>query len=697
MVLWGLRGRSIAVSITVFFIVGTASLLLVYQFARSISTSLGKEYATQHVLQHSTTLSSMLATNIRLAQKIATAGLLFAWLDDEESEVAKKRALKLMNDSVDIAQADSWFVAFKHSEHFYFDDKANTFKGKELLKKLEASSPADAWFYHTLRSPKPYNLNIDYDSAVNATKLWLNVPVISEGRHLAVIGFGIDYSSFIDAYITSKKSMLESMVLSTKGAILAHPRAEKVTHNLDTSDSSTWNMIWPMLDDDSKERLNAVLQMLPYAKQQTRTLELTIEGVEYIVALAYIPELEWVGLSMVNVQELFGLYDMRYSVGIFFILAILSAFVAYGMTEYYLLKPISNISRVALAVSKGDYSLRVSEYLHRKDEISDLCHVINEMIDKVEDVTLVAQERYRWLAENSQDVIWVMDTQGKLIYISPSTERLRGYSVAEEMAMGIEDTICESSLPIVKEFMGRAIEEIKKGNIPIIPEHRIEQPRKDGTTFWAEVNVRVLPYFKDGSMCFIGVTRDITERMKAEEEIKQLAFYDPLTHLANRRLILDRLTTTIHICHRKGLFGAFLFLDLDSFKPLNDTHGHQVGDELLVEVAKRIQSSVRLVDTVGRFGGDEFVVLLCDLGDKKAVAYEIATNIAHKIGAILSEPYHLSIAEYRLTASIGVVLFGEDETDAKTILDEADSAMYQAKDAGKDCVIMKGPHASNHS
>jgi len=694
MILRGLRGRSIAVSITVFLIVGAVSLLLVYQFARSISTSLGKEYATQHVLQHSTTLSSMLATNIRLAQKITTAGLLFEWLEDEENEVAKKRALKLMNDSVSIAQADSWFVAFKQSEHFYFDDKANTFKGKELLKKLETTSSADAWFYHTLRSLKPYNLNIDHDSAVNATKLWLNVPARRDAQPLAVIGFGIDYKSFIDAYITSKTSMLESMVLSTKGAILAHPKIEKATHNLDTSDVSSWKMIWPMLNESSKHRLNVALQMLPYAKDQTRTLELTIENVEYIVALSYIPELEWVGLSMINIEELFGLYDMRYSIGIFLLLAILSAFIAYGMTEYYLLKPISNISRVALAVSKGDYSLRVSEYLHRKDEISDLCYVINEMIDKVEDVTLVAQERYRWLAENSQDVIWVMDTQGKLIYISPSAERLRGYSVAEEMAMRLEDTVCENSLPIVKEFMGRAIEEIKKGNIPIIPEHRIEQPRKDGTTFWAEVNVRVLPYFKDGSMCFVGVTRDITERMKAEEEIKQLAFYDPLTHIANRRLILDRLTTTIHVCHRKKLFGAFLFLDLDSFKPLNDTYGHQVGDELLVEVAQRIQSSVRLIDTVGRFGGDEFVVLLCDLGSAKEAAYNIATNIAHKIGAVIAEPYHLSVTEYTLTASIGVVLFGEDETDAKTILDEADSAMYQAKDAGKDCVIMKGPHAS---
>lgn len=690
MILRGLRGRSIAVSFFVFLLVGTASALLTFQFMHSMSFSLGKEYAIQHVEHHAKALSSMLSTNIRLAQKITTAGLLFSWLENEGDEAAKKRALKLMNDSVSIAQADSWFVAFKESGHFYFDDKSNTFRGKEQLKKLEPGLSEDAWFYHTLHSAASYNMNIDYDSAVGATKLWLNVPVTYEGIRSAVIGFGIDYKNFIDDYIASSNHMLTSMVLSTKGAILAHPNPTKVTHNVHTSEASSWNMIWTMLDEASKERLNVALQMLPYSKEHTNTLELNVEGTQCIVALSYIPELEWVGFSMLSIKDLMSLYDVRYSIGIFLLLAIISAFVAYWMTEHYLLKPITDLSRVAQSVSKGDYSVRLHRFLDRDDELSDLCFAMNEMIEKVENVTLDAQERYRWLAENSQDVIWVMDTQGKLIYISPSAERLRGYSVAEEMAMPLEDTVCEESLPVVKEFMGRAIEEIKRGKIPIIPEHRIQQPRKDGSTFWAEVNVRVLPYFKDGSMCFIGVTRDITERIKAEEEIKQLAFYDPLTTLANRRLILDRLTTTIHTCHRKNILGALVFLDLDGFKPLNDTYGHQIGDELLIQVAKRIKSAVRIVDTAGRYGGDEFVVLLPDLGPSKEAAQEIAKTIANKIGALVSEPYFLSITEYRLTASIGVVLFGENETDAKTILDEADSAMYQAKEAGKDCVIIKG-------
>ena len=690
MTLRGLRGRSIAVSVTVFLLVGTVSALLTFQFMRSMSLSLGKEYAMQHVEHHSNTLSSMLSTNIRLAQKITTAGLLLSWLENESDEVSKKRALKLMNDSVNIAQADSWFIAFKESRHFYFDDKANLFRGKELLKQLQTDTSEDAWFYHTLHSATPYNMNIDYDSAVGATKLWLNVPVTYEGVRVAVIGFGIDYKNFIDDYIMSSNHMLTSMVLSTKGAILAHPNPSKATYNVHTSEASSWNMIWPMLDETSKERLNMALQMLPYSKERTNTLELNVEGKECVVALSYIPELEWVGFSMLNIKDLVSLYDVRYSIGIFLLLAFLSAFVAYWMTEQYLLKPITDLSRVAKSVSKGDYSVRLHRFLDRDDELSDLGYAMNEMIEKVESVTLDAQERYRWLAENSQDVIWVMDTQGKLVYISPSAERLRGYSVEEEMAMALEDTVCEESLPVIKEFMGRAMEEIKKGKIPIIPEHRVKQPRKDGTTFWAEVNVRVLPYFKDGSICFIGVTRDISERIKAEEEIKQLAFYDPLTTLANRRLLLDRLDTTIHACHRKKILGALVFLDLDGFKPLNDTYGHQIGDELLVHVAKRIKSAVRIVDTVGRYGGDEFVVLLPDLGPSKEAAQEIAKTIANKIGTLISEPYILSVTEYRLTASIGVVLFGESETDAKTILDEADSAMYQAKEAGKDCVIIKG-------
>lgn len=688
--LMGLRGRSIALSVAVFFIVGTISLFLIYQFTRSITISLGEKYALEHAKHHSSRISDMLSFNIRLAQKVTTAELLHAWFGNEETAEVKRRALKLMNDSTAISRADSWFVAFKESEHFYYDDLNQSFQNKERVKKLSISNSGDGWFYHTLRSASEFNLNIDYDASINKTKLWLNVPVRHASELLGVIGFGIDYTHFVDAYIRSENKGFQAMILNPEGAILGHLDEALVTHNIHTSLSNTWNTIWSHLDEKSQMRLKTHIQKLMTNPSHTLTTNLVYDDTSYTVALAYMPHLEWIGLSMVDTEAIFNLYDMRIGVFIFVLLLLVVACIVYGMTHYYLLNPIQNLSRVTKAVSLGDYTKRIPQAKDGNNELLELCLHVNQMIDAVEEAQTITQERYRWLAENSHDVIWVMDLHYKLIYISPSVELLRGYSVEEEMSVSIDESICPNSLGLFHEITSKAIDEVKKGTIPTIPIFRIEQPRKDGTTFWAEVKMRILPYFKDGTLCFIGVSRDITHRLEAEQEIQQLAFYDPLTHLANRRLLLDRLQNYLFTCKRKQCYGGLVFFDLDNFKPLNDQFGHQIGDELLIEVANRLRSNIRAIDTASRFGGDEFVVLLVDLGTEKEQAKEMASQIATKIGALLAQPYELSGLTYTLSASIGVVLFGENATDAKSILDEADRVMYQAKEAGKECVIVKG-------
>lgn len=188
-----------------------------------------------------------------------------------------------------------------------------------------------------------------------------------------------------------------------------------------------------------------------------------------------------------------------------------------------------------------------------------------------------------------------------------------------------------------------------------------------------------------------------------EQQIREMAFHDPLTSLANRRLLVDRLIQCLARNKRRGCHAALMFLDLDNFKTLNDTHGHAAGDSLLLEVAVRLKQSVREVDTVARFGGDEFVVLIVDLDADKSGAMAAATLVAEKIRIKLAEPYRLSIqtdnepnhvVEHRCTASIGVALFGAQEGDPEIILDIADSAMYRAKHAGRNKVFMSGEAVS---
>jgi diguanylate cyclase (GGDEF)-like protein len=171
---------------------------------------------------------------------------------------------------------------------------------------------------------------------------------------------------------------------------------------------------------------------------------------------------------------------------------------------------------------------------------------------------------------------------------------------------------------------------------------------------------------EQGAVIWNGLVTDITERKKMEAQIHQLAFYDELTSLANRRLLKDRLNLAMSSSKRTQQYGAVMILDLDNFKPLNDAHGHLVGDLLLIEAANRMTRCVREIDTVARFGGDEFVVMLNGLDTDKAVSTLQAKTIAEKICSLLAEPYFLatsqgesadSIIKYCCSASVGVAMF----------------------------------------
>jgi diguanylate cyclase (GGDEF)-like protein len=173
----------------------------------------------------------------------------------------------------------------------------------------------------------------------------------------------------------------------------------------------------------------------------------------------------------------------------------------------------------------------------------------------------------------------------------------------------------------------------------------------------------------------------------------RLAFYDTLTKLPNRRLLSDRLDQAMSASKRNGLYSALMFLDLDNFKPLNDTHGHVVGDLLLIEAANRLKDSVRAMDTIARFGGDEFVVMLCELDADKSKSTAQAKLVAEKILASLSDPYLLTlkhdgqadtVVEHRCTASIGVALFVNHEGSQDDIMEWADAAMYLVKKGGRN-------------
>ncbi len=304
-----------------------------------------------------------------------------------------------------------------------------------------------------------------------------------------------------------------------------------------------------------------------------------------------------------------------------------------------------------------------------------------------------SQALYRLLTEDAQDVLWRTDARLIVTYISPADERLRGFRADEVVGRHVFEMFTEEGVAVVKAMIQRRAQEEASGTPVGFLNFQVQHRCKDGRLIWGEVMSKTDRNAQGEIIGYHGITREITERKRLEEQVRQLAFHDPLTHLANRRLMLEHLDQAMSASKRSHHHGALLFLDLDNFKSLNDTHGHSVGDLLLIEVAERLKACVREADTVARFGGDEFVVLLCELDTQPAEASEQAIAVAEKIRKCLSDLYVLQAApsgpatgtiEHQCTASIGVAIFrGRDESQS-SVIDRADAAMYQAKKDGRN-------------
>ena len=304
-----------------------------------------------------------------------------------------------------------------------------------------------------------------------------------------------------------------------------------------------------------------------------------------------------------------------------------------------------------------------------------------------------SQALYRLLTEDAQDVLWRTDARLIVTYISPADERLRGFRADEVVGRHVFEMFTEEGVAVVKAMIQRRAQEEASGTPVGFLNFQVQHRCKDGRLIWGEVMSKTDRNAQDEIIGYHGITREITERKRLEEQVRQLAFHDTLTRLANRRLMLEHLDQAMSASKRSHHHGALLFLDLDNFKSLNDTHGHSVGDLLLIEVAERLKACVREADTVARFGGDEFVVLLCELDTQPAEASEQAIAVAEKIRIRLSDLYVLQAApsgpatgtiEHQCTASIGVAIFrGRDESQS-SVIDRADAAMYQAKEDGRN-------------
>ncbi|MDO8208659.1 MAG: EAL domain-containing protein [Gallionella sp.] len=457
-------------------------------------------------------------------------------------------------------------------------------------------------------------------------------------------------------------------------------------------------------------------------------VKLDYRGKSVVAAWRYLPGLDWGMVVEVDADEVFAPIYQQRTVLLQTLLALL---LFAGLLAYYfgrqISRPLEGMARTADEVAGGSLDMRADEsapgelglfacafnrmteslqvlYRSLEDRVEERTRELNVTNEELQEEIIEREQlesalrdsetylrvsledlRYQKFALDQHSVVALTDVSGTITYVNDKFCEISGYAAQE--LIGQNHRLLNSGTHPAQFFsdMYRTIEsgQVWSGEMC--------NRTRDKGLYW--VRVTIVPYLdNDGKPAqYIAIQADITASKKAEEEIRNLAFYDVLTQLPNRRLLLDRINLALSVSLRSQHYGAVLFLDMDRFKTLNDTLGHDYGDLLLIEVAKRIQSCVREVDTVARLGGDEFVVLIEEIDAHAAEASQKVALIAEKIRLSLTVPYPLKGRQHHSSPSIGVCLYLGHEESADTLLKHADMAMYQAKDSGRNTVRFFDP------
>ncbi|MBI5896249.1 MAG: GGDEF domain-containing protein [Desulfobacterales bacterium] len=295
---------------------------------------------------------------------------------------------------------------------------------------------------------------------------------------------------------------------------------------------------------------------------------------------------------------------------------------------------------------------------------------------RVEAALRQSETMHRLIADNSTDVIWTIDLEGHFTYMSPSVRHLLQYSPQEAQTLEIKDVLTPASLEVATKAIAdeMVILGTPEGALRKSRATELEQVRKDGTTVWTEVNTRFIKNEQRQIGGILGVTRDISDRRRSEHELLYMAYHDTLTGLYNRKAFIELLENEIKYAQRYDSGLALLFFDLNRFKQVNDTFGHEIGDHLLKAVADRLKAAVRDSDIVFRLGGDEFTIIL------KTPEEIYPDVVVRRIQEHLDRSYDFNgIRVEFVSASIGIASFPGDGATTDELMKNADMAMYEAK------------------
>ncbi len=635
-----------------------------------------------------------LLREINLAKQLAAEPAILNMALHENDASYRQRGIAVLESYRTQFQSQRYFAAFTQSQHCY----AQTAKGSVLQRyALSHNNPMDAWFYSSIASPRSYSLNVEGNTHLKLdTQVWINHLIKQGDRTIGVVGTGISLKNLEQETEALEQQGIHSLWVDRALRIQLH---HALARDERTKEAKLANPRLPM-DAVFKRRsdvanLTQVVQHLLVSGEKSATLRVEYQGEPHLLGVRYVPELDWFAFTLMDAGQSRQLQQALSQVMVFGIIFLGVLLIVWFSVNSWVLFPLARLQHNMVVVEMNN-SLPPLQ-IKGAGEIARLSRRFEKMVYHIRDYQ--ANLEAKVLARTHDldatlaaipDALFEIDSWGMRQKIASNYSA----DIFIKQDAGVNESLFDL-LPVeAVSVLKSALHEAQQTGLSRGHQFSLQV---NSQVRWFELSVSLKPHLKGEEDNFIVLAHDVTLLKQAEEQIRSLAFYDVLTQLANRRLLNERLKQAMAASKRSGRYGALLFLDLDNFKPLNDAYGHEVGDQLLIEVAQRLTQCVRAVDTVARFGGDEFVVVLHELNEDAIVATQLALQVAEKIRLTLAAPYHLSVAignqplrkvHHQCASSIGLSLIAPQQSSEETLLKEADSAMYQAKQQGRNRVCV---------
>ncbi len=568
------------------------------------------------------------------------------------------------------------------------------------------------WYAPAFDNPDQVAISSPYISAIDNSNniiITASTAVKNEsGEIVGVVGIDVSLEKLSQMIKDIKIGDTGYIFLYLKdGTMLAHPNTNLNFKNITQINELDYTST--KIKDSSKTNFENYNKFID---EENGDFESVINGADVLVDVYTSPYTGWKMASIIQKSELMDRANkIGYLITIITFCILIIAIVITIIVTKKLTKPITQLTPLMNAAGNGN--LEVQSNINSNDEFGELGNSFNLMIgnlrENYEELTAVyeellateeeiqaqydelqisdeslrnSEERYRIALEGCNDSIWQWDLVTDNFFISDKLYDITGYKLNNNMNFTkfIAEIIHPDDLDIVKKDFEKHI-----NNITPIYKSEFRAKISDGSYVWLLSRGKALRDSENKAIKMAGSITDISERKISENKIKFMAYYDSLTKLPNRTFFIDKLNEELELVCSKNAEGAVFFIDLDNFKNINDTMGHDYGDKLLIYLAKQFEILIDKKDTICRLGGDEFILLHPYIKESEVELY------AKRFLDLFNKALEIDNRQMYITASIGVALYPKDGTDANTILKNADSAMYKAKELGKNRFALFNP------